>query len=90
MNNDSLITVFTPVYNRAYIIAKCYESLKCQTFKDFEWLIYDDGSTDDIEEVVNNFIKEGLVKIRYYKYKNRGKHVAINMGSELAKGECFL
>ncbi|MCS4585623.1 glycosyltransferase family 2 protein [Clostridium perfringens] len=62
MNNDSLITVFTPVYNRAYIIAKCYESLKRQTFKDFEWLIYDDGSTDDIEEVVNNFIKEGLVK----------------------------
>lgn len=89
MNNDSLITVFTPVYNRAYIIAKCYESLKRQTFKDFEWLIYDDGSTDDIEEVVNNFIKEGLVKIRYYKYKNRGKHVAINRGSELAKGELF-
>ena len=71
MDNDSLITVFTPVYNRAYIITKCYESLKHQKFKDFEWLIYDDGSTDDIEEVVNNFIKEGLVKIRYYKYKNR-------------------
>lgn len=37
------ITVFTPVYNRAYIIDKLYNSVKNQTFKDFEWLIVDEN-----------------------------------------------
>lgn len=40
------ITVFTPTYNRAYILPKCFESLNRQSCKDFEWLIIDDGSTD--------------------------------------------
>ena len=40
-------TVFTPTYNRGYIIGQVFESLKRQTFKDFEWIIVDDGSTDD-------------------------------------------
>ena len=51
MNNKIKITVFTPTYNRGYIIAKCYESLKNQTFKDFEWVIYDDGSSDNTKEI---------------------------------------
>ena len=41
------ITVFTPTYNRAYIIENLYRSLQRQTFRDFEWLIVDDGSTDN-------------------------------------------
>lgn len=89
MNNKIKITVFTPTYNRGYIIAKCYESLKNQTFKDFEWVIYDDGSSDNTKEVVEGFIKEGLINIRYYYGKNAGKHVAINRGTDLAEGELF-
>lgn len=84
-----MITVFTPVYNRAYIIDKLYESLKLQTFKDFEWLIVNDGSSDNISEVVNTFIDEGILKIRFYTQVNGGKHRAINKGVSLANGELF-
>lgn len=55
----------------------------------FEWLIVDDGSTDKTEEIVKGFIGEGKIPIRYYKKQNGGKHTAINMGVELAKGELF-
>ena len=52
------ITVFTPTYNRAYIIENLYRSLQRQTFRDFEWLIVDDGSTDHTEEVVAAWQRE--------------------------------
>ena len=84
-----MITVFTPVYNRAYIIDKLYESVKNQTFENFEWLIVDDGSKDNIAEVVQSFINEGIVNIRFYSQPNGGKHRAINKGVELAKGDLF-
>ena len=45
------ITVFTPTYNRGYIIENLYHSLQQQTFRDFEWIIIDDGSKDDTEKV---------------------------------------
>ena len=48
------ITVFTPTYNRGYIIEKLYRSLQQQTFTDFEWLVIDDGSTDHTEELFNS------------------------------------
>lgn len=83
------ITVFTPTYNRAYILKKCYESLKKQTYHNFEWLIYDDGSTDNTKELIDEFVKEGIIEIRYYYGKNKGKHVAINEGTDLAHGELF-
>ena len=47
-----MITIFTPTYNRAYIIGKLYQSLCNQTSKDFEWLIVDDGSTDNTESII--------------------------------------
>lgn len=45
------ITVFTPTYNRSYIIEKLYRSLQEQTYTDFEWLVIDDGSSDNTEEL---------------------------------------
>lgn len=83
-------TVFTPTYNRAYILHKLYESLLRQTKKDFEWLVVDDGSTDDTESLVQKWIKEGSLNIRYYKQENQGKHIAINKALELAKGEYLI
>lgn len=50
-----LITVFTPTYNRAHLLPRLYKSLCKQTFKDFEWVIVDDGSTDETREVIENF-----------------------------------
>ena len=56
------LTVFTPAYNRAYTLHKCYESLKMQTNKDFVWLIIDDGSTDNTRELVESWINENIVR----------------------------
>lgn len=91
MNNYRYkLTVFTPTYNRGYIIGKLYESLKSQTKKDFEWIVIDDGSTDNTELLFQNWIKEeNEFKITYLKKKNGGKHRAINDALEIAKGELF-
>lgn len=83
------ITVCTPTFNRANLLEKLYGSLKKQNFKSFEWLIVDDGSSDNTEEVVNNFIRESLINIRYIKKKNGGKHTALNVGIDKAQGELF-
>lgn len=52
------ITVFTPAYNRGYIIEKLYRSLQNQTFRNFEWLIIDDGSSDNTSEKIQSFIQD--------------------------------
>lgn len=82
-------TIFTPTYNRGYILANLYEDLKKQTYKDFEWLIVDDGSTDNTKELVEEFKNEGILNIRYIKKENGGKHTAINTGVREANGEFF-
>ena len=62
------VTVFTPTYNRAYIIENLYRSLQRQTCRDFEWLIVDDGSSDNTEEVIKGWQQEeNDFPIRYYK-----------------------
>ena len=85
------ISVFTPTYNRAYIIGNLYSSLKRQSFCDFEWLIIDDGSDDHTEELVQHWIEEKAgFSIRYYKQENGGKCRAINYALDMAEGELFL
>jgi len=69
-------TVFTPTYNRINTLERVYESLKKQSFKDFIWLIVDDGSSDYTKEIVNNWIKEDIIKIKYLYKNNGGKHTA--------------
>lgn len=73
------ITVFTPTYNRAYILPKCYESLNSQTCKDFEWLIIDDGSTDHTKKLVAGWQeRENGYPIRYIYKENGGLHTGYN------------
>lgn len=84
------ITIFTPTYNRAYIIEKLYRSLQRQTYQDFEWLVVDDGSTDNTEALFRVWQQEkNIFPIRYYCQENGGKCRAINRGLELAQGELF-
>lgn len=83
-------TVFTPTYNRAYILSHVYESLKAQTFQDFEWLIIDDGSTDGTRLLVEEWMQEKELNIRYIYQNNKGKHTAHNVAVENAKGYLFL
>lgn len=84
-----MITVFSPTYNRAYILPKLYQSLQSQTSKDFEWLIIDDGSTDGTKELISQFKDTSNFSITYIFQKNSGKHVAINKGVQRAKGDLF-
>ena len=81
------LTVFTPTFNRAYTLYKCYESLKRQTSKDFIWLIIDDGSTDDTKKIVDRWIIENEIEIRYHYQKNQGMHGAHNTAYELIDTE---
>ena len=72
--SSMLITVFTPTYNRAYILPKLFESLKRQPFRDFEWIIVDDGSivgrnflsATSIRSIVESMLHgiEGLMRLR--------------------------
>ena len=81
------LTIFTPAYNRAYTLHKCYESLKKQTNKDFEWLIIDDGSTDNTRQLVQSWIEENIIPIKYHYQKNQGMHGAHNTAYELIDTE---
>lgn len=79
------ITIFTPTFNRAYILPVLYQSLLRQSNFDFEWLIIDDGSTDNTKELVESWQKNtDSFEIRYYKTPNGGKPRAINKALELA------
>lgn len=85
-----MITIFTPTYNRGYILRRCYKSLQKQTSKNFKWQIVDDGSTDNTKDIVNEFIAEGKISIDYYYKKNGGKVSAINTSLELSETELWL
>lgn len=72
------LTIFTPTYNRAHTLHRTYQSLSSQTCKDFEWLIIDDGSTDNTFEIVKSWISEADFNIRYIYQENQGMHGAHN------------
>lgn len=84
-----MITIFTPTYNRADTLKKLYDSLKNQSVKNFEWIVIDDGSTDETEIIMENLKKEAPFEINYRKVKNGGKMRAINIGVNIARGTLF-
>lgn len=84
------LTIFTPTYNRADILNKAYESLKRQTNKDFIWLVVDDGSIDNTEDVVKGWIDENIIEIKYIKKENGGKHTAYNVAVENTSTELIM
>lgn len=73
-----ILTIFTPAYNRAHTIGRTYESLCNQTCKDFEWLVIDDGSTDNTKDLIKSWIDENIIPIRYIFQENQGMHGAHN------------
>ncbi len=78
ISNNIPITVFTPTYNRAYCLGRAYESLLRQTCKEFEWLVIDDGSTDNTRSLVESWQREDQIPIRYIYKENGGMHTAHN------------
>ncbi|CDN32795.1 Glycosyltransferase [Mucinivorans hirudinis] len=84
-----MVTIFTPTYNRAYILPKLYESLRMQTNSNFEWIVVDDGSTDNTAELISKWIEDGEISIQFIRKSNGGKHRAINCGLSKARGYLF-
>ena len=88
---DYTFTVFTPIYNRAETIHRVFDSLKAQTFKDFELLIINDGSNDASHEEVLKLIEQADFKVQYINNtKNQHKMACFMQAVQLAKGKFFL
>ena len=90
MNCRPLFTVFTPTYNRAGTLPAVYAALAAQSWRDFEWLIVDDGSADGTADLVAEWQRRADFSIRYLWQENGGKHRAFNRGVREALGELFL
>jgi len=88
------LSILTATYNRADLLGRLYESIKDNIYKqlDIEWLIMDDGSTDNTEETVKKFEKNSIehLEIKYYKQENKGKMQAINNLMEHISGELVM
>ena len=86
------LSILTPTYNREHLLREIYDSLlaNLRFNLDFEWLIMDDGSTDNTKEVVNDFIKEQKINVQYFYQTNQGKAVALNNLIKFATGDLIL
>ena len=80
-------SIVTPTYNREKLISRVYDSLRAQTFRDFEWVVIDDGSIDQTQKVIEGFRKEADFPIVYHKKVNGGKVSAINSALSFLSGE---
>ena len=79
------VSVIITTYNRAYLVGKAIQSVLSQTYKDFEIIVVNDGSTDNTEEVIKSF-SDG--EVRYIRHeKNLGGFAAFITGLKIAKGE---
>jgi glycosyltransferase involved in cell wall biosynthesis len=89
MNTPPLISVIIPTFNRSKLLMNALDSVFSQTFKDFEVLVIDDGSTDDTEQAVQSYRSGNSLseKLRYFKQPNQGQCVAFNAGLDAAFGE---
>lgn len=83
---DRTVTVLTPSFNRAELLPRLFESLMAQSYRDFEWLVVDDGSTDGTQEVIAQLRDRAPFPVRYVYQRNGGKHVALNTGVAAAAG----
>lgn len=81
---EILVSIITPTFNRAYILATAIQSILSQTYKNWEMIIVDDGSTDTTKELVSSFKDE---RIKYIYQKNAGPSAARNKALLTAKGE---
>ena len=80
------VSVIVPIYNSEKFLQKCLDSLQRQTLKDIEIILINDGSTDNSEEIINNYLKADS-RFKYFKQENKGQAVARNRGLEIACGE---
>jgi len=88
---QSSVSVLTPTYNRAHVLHRVYDSLNRQKNRNFEWVVVDDGSTDDTPALLARWQLEANFPITWFRYSNnRGKHAAINVGRKIVSGDYTL
>ena len=85
-----MISIIIPVYNQAAKLAKCLASIVVQTYQDYEVIIVDDGSVEDVASVVESFKSKLLGKLQMIRQENQGSNPARNAGRALAHGEYLL
>lgn len=90
VQNSPSISICTPTYNRARYLNRVFHSLQNQNFTAFEWIVVDDGSVDDTENVVKAIAASADFPVIYVQQLNAGKHIAVNRALDLARGELFL
>ena len=90
MTSSGMLCIFTPTYNRSYCLAELFNSLARQTMTCFNWLIVDDGSTDNTEELVSSFMEQAPFRITYIKQPNGGKQRAWNAAVGVCDSELIL
>lgn len=88
--SENKITIVTPTYNRAHTLPRVYESLKKQTFKDFKWIIMDDGSKDNTSYIVESFQKDNLIDIEYFWHENQHKFITVFEGIKKVSSPYFM
>lgn len=88
MNHIPVVSIVLPTFNRSHMLGGSIQSCLNQDYKNFELIIVDDGSNDNTESVVKEFIKKDS-RIKYLKKKNEGLPKALNYGFERAKGRFF-
>ena len=86
-----MISVFTPTFNRAKLLPNLKKCMDHQTCMDFEWIIVDDGSSDETEQLLKTWHQENHpYKLITYRQENQGKHIAFNRGVKLASTDWFI
>jgi len=88
MNKKPFFSIIIPTFNRSKMLKIAIDSVLQQSFKDFELIIIDDGSTDNTKELIKNFAKRyPLNAIRYFHQKNQGVAIARNKGIKKSLGK---
>lgn len=85
-----MISVIVPVYNVEKYIVKCLESIVNQSYKDFELLLVNDGSTDNSIELINDYLKDYNINWKLINKDNGGQSSARNLGLKESKGDYVL
>ncbi len=86
-NSKPILTIFTPTFNRKHTLIRTYKSLCHQTYLNFIWMIIDDGSSDNTDKMVDEWLKENIIQIKYFYKTNGGMHTAHNLAYSLIETE---